>query len=167
MDHAPDASNRQDVLMALLVEARDLLPRDPASAQAILQAALAMIAGGARGPVLARTPAARLRDLVSFIDAHVAEPLSLERLAAHVGVSRSQLTRLFRARYGVSLQTYIRGRRVTLAQARLREADAPLAQLALDCGFSDQSHLSRAFRDAVGVSPGRWRLEAALTGSGA
>ena len=159
MLQAPIALTRQNTFSALLVQAHRLLPDDPARAEALLEAALEMMPRNGPSRIAAPPSGSRLKRLTRFIDEHIAEPLSLNRLADLVGLSRSQLTRNFKARFGVSLQTYIRGRRVILVQSRMRQDRSSLAQLALDCGFSDQSHLSRVFRHTVGTSPGRWRLD--------
>jgi AraC-like DNA-binding protein len=52
---------------------------------------------------------------------------------------------------------YVVVRRVERAKTIIRETKEPLAEVALACGFADQAHLNRRFRDVVGVSPGRWR----------
>lgn len=157
MLHAPLPLSSQTALIAVLVQAHRLLPDDPVRAETFLDAALEMMPRNEPGRI-APPVKTRLQRLTDFIDEHIAEPLSLNRLADLIGLSRSQLTRCFKAQYGVSLQAYIRGRRISLVQSRLRQDRSSLAQLALDCGFSDQSHLSRVFRHIVGMSPGRWRL---------
>ena len=59
------------------------------------------------------------------------------------------------------------GRRMARAQALLTGSSRSIAEIALACGFSSQSHFATAFREAVGVSPGRWRRSAGTSISGA
>ena len=81
---------------------------------------------------------------------------SLDQLAAAAGVHPGHLARTFRAAYGVTVCEYSRRLRLEWAAQRLAD-DAPLAQVALDAGFADQSHFTRSFRAYAGITPGRYR----------
>ena len=70
-------------------------------------------------------------------------------------LSRYALARHFRACFGTSPHRYLTMRRLDRARALIRQG-APLADAALACGFADQSHMTRQFRKAYGVSPGRF-----------
>jgi AraC family transcriptional regulator len=112
-----------------------------------------------RTPISVRGRAAwvcRARDLV---EASLPGALRLTELAAELGVHPAHLSRTFRHAFGASLSHYVLRRRVELACAALaRDPDAPLARVAQDTGFADQSHLCRAFRRVTGLTPGAWRL---------
>jgi AraC family transcriptional regulator len=82
------------------------------------------------------------------------EPLSLDEVARTVGASPFHLARLFRRHTGFSLHGYRTRVRLLRALERLPEARGALADLALDLGFSSQSHFTDAFRRAFGVAPG-------------
>ena len=87
---------------------------------------------------------------------------SLSELAAMVGLSRYQLLRRFDRAYGMTpfrWQRQVRVERARLLIARRR----PLAQVAADCGFADQSHLTRAFAEHFGFTPGAWAVTARPT----
>jgi AraC-like DNA-binding protein len=58
---------------------------------------------------------------------------------------------------GVAPHNWLLMRRVEVAKEKLRNTDLSLSDVALACGFADQSHLTRVFTGAVGVSPGAWR----------
>ena len=82
---------------------------------------------------------------------------SLTDLATAVGVHPATLARGFRKAYGCSVGAYLRRLRVARAARRLAESDAPLAEIALSAGFSDQSHFSNVFRRETGLSPSAFR----------
>ncbi|MDF1748597.1 MAG: AraC family transcriptional regulator [Alphaproteobacteria bacterium] len=72
------------------------------------------------------------------------------------GLDRFTLSRLFKRRYGTSPYRFLVQRRLDVAKALIRDA-YPLADVAAAAGFSDQSHFTRQFRAANGLSPGQWR----------
>jgi AraC-like DNA-binding protein len=96
---------------------------------------------------------ARVRD---YIRTHYAHDIAVSDLAAVAGLSRAHLTRAFGAAYHMPPHVYLNAVRVTQAQARIRRG-MPLAMVALECGFADQSHLTRRFKGSVGVTPAAWR----------
>jgi AraC-like DNA-binding protein len=93
---------------------------------------------------------------IQRLDAAPSIPVSLAELAALSGVSRFQLLRAFAREVGTTPHAYLVQRRVTLARRLLAVGKTP-AQAALDAGFADQSHLTRAFVRYIGVTPARYR----------
>ena len=81
---------------------------------------------------------------------------SLTELAGAAGVHPGHLARAFRQAFGATVCEYSRSLRVDWAAARL-EHEGSLAEIALEAGFADQSHFTRAFRRYKGVTPGRYR----------
>ncbi len=81
----------------------------------------------------------------------------LERVS---GLDRWTLARQFRAAYGTSPYRYFAMRRLDRARAMIG-AGLPLAEAALEAGFADQSHMTRQFKQAYGMPPGRWASLAA------
>ena len=88
-------------------------------------------------------------------------PLSLTALAVGAGVDRSRLTREFRRHFHSSIGEYVRAIRVRHAWELIACSDLPLCEVAVECGFADQSHLTRAFHRAYATTPGRLRLVSA------
>ncbi len=82
---------------------------------------------------------------------------SVEDLAREAGVHRVHLARTFRDHFGVPVTRYSRRVRVQSALTMLASGTLPLAQLAAESGFADQSHLTREVRAAVGTTPGAIR----------
>jgi AraC family transcriptional regulator len=99
----------------------------------------------------------RLAAIRDYVEANLASDLSLAGIAGAVGLRPHRLARDFRDGIGVPLHQYVIDRRVERAAALLRRSDLPIAAIAIDCGFADQSHLTNAFRRRVGVTPAAYR----------
>jgi AraC family transcriptional regulator len=97
------------------------------------------------------------RRILAYIEANLASKMDIDDLADAVALSRSHFSRAFKRSVGLPPMEYVVVRRVERAKAIISEAREPLAEVALACGFADQAHLNRRFRDVVGISPGRWR----------
>ncbi len=91
-----------------------------------------------------------------LLDAACADGISLAALAEACGLSRHWLLKAFKARYGMPPHAYLTDRRVRQATRLLREGRPP-AMVALDCGFADQSHLTRTFKRLTGLTPSRFQ----------
>lgn len=98
-----------------------------------------------------------LRAACDLMHERVPDHPSLAELAAAVGRHPTHVARAFRREYGVTVTEYSRSLRLEWARAQIALGDAPLARVAIDAGFSDQSHFTRAFRRHAGVTPGRYR----------
>jgi AraC family transcriptional regulator len=83
--------------------------------------------------------------------------VTLKEVAQECGLSVGYFSHAFRRTLGVSPHRWLIEQRVVLSKEKLRDYRLTLSEVAMECGFSDQSHLTRAFRQAVGVSPGVWR----------
>ncbi len=83
--------------------------------------------------------------------------LTLEEIAAEVGVSPARLSAVFRRIHRRSIAEEQRRLRVEFACDKLRAADICLAEIAMEAGFSDQPHFSRAFKQLTGMTPARYR----------
>lgn len=85
------------------------------------------------------------------------EAPTVAQIARAVGVHRVHLARTFRDHYEIPIATYIRRLRLEWSATALLEEGRPLAAVALEAGFADQSHFTRAFKQYVGVTPGEYR----------
>lgn len=99
----------------------------------------------------------QLKHLVDFLLAHLNEDLSLEVLAAHVGLSASHFAHQFREATGESPHQFVLRQRIERAKHLLQETDLPLVAIAADCGFANQSHLTQAFRRSLNLTPRVYR----------
>lgn len=86
--------------------------------------------------------------------------VDLTTLADQAGISRFHLLRSFKQKYGLPPHAYQIGLRIGKAQRLLRRG-LPAAQVAVECGFTDQSHLTRHFKKTLGVTPGRFARDVA------
>jgi AraC-like DNA-binding protein len=99
---------------------------------------------------------ARARELLA---ARLAENVTLRELADVAGAGRFALLRAFSRAYGLPPHAWVIQERVRRAQGLLRAGGRP-AEVALELGFTDQSHLTRHFKRLTGVTPGRYRAAA-------
>lgn len=98
-----------------------------------------------------------LRTVKDRLDGECERPVSLAALAREASVHPVHLARAFRTAYGSSIGSYLRWRQIRRAEQLLTESTERLCDIALKCGFADQSHFSKAFRRAVGLAPGQYR----------
>jgi transcriptional regulator GlxA family with amidase domain len=104
----------------------------------------------------ARRPAWLLPAL-EVVHARAADAVGLGSIARWAGLHPAYFARAFRAWVGVSVGEYVRRLRVGDAAERLLSTDLTIADIAASTGFADQSHLTRVFRRAMGVTPARYR----------
>jgi AraC-like DNA-binding protein len=98
-------------------------------------------------------------DVRALLNAHLARPPSLATLARLTQSSPWYVSRAFREHVGVPMRSYLARLRVLEATRRLRSGATDLARLAIDLGYSDQPHFTRAFRAAWGFTPSQFRRE--------
>lgn len=100
---------------------------------------------------------AAILDAVEMMEAHVAEPVTLDKLATTSGVSPRQLNRLFSDKLGQPTMKYYRELRLDKAQSLLRNSPLSLTEIALATGFANSSHFSRAYAAQFGHPPSAYR----------
>ena len=92
-----------------------------------------------------------------ILESRFAESISIADLARECGLSPSHFTRAFRLSTGMQPYRWLSQTRIAAAKRHLVESDLPLAEIALVCGFGDQSYFTRMFTREVGAPPGVWR----------
>lgn len=101
--------------------------------------------------------AKRVRD---YVEADLHGRVSLQAAAGHARLSPGYFSRRFRQSFGTSFSRFVAARRVERAQKLILGAAGSLCEVALACGFADQSHFTRTFSSLMGCSPSRWRRHA-------
>ncbi len=99
----------------------------------------------------------KLSLITSFIDSHSDENITVDDLAGLADISKFHFTRMFKQETGLSPYQYILKHRIREAQNLLVTSTKSLAEIALDVGFSSQSHMNEAFKRVIGVTPGFYR----------
>jgi len=99
----------------------------------------------------------QLRRALDFLSAHLSDDPGVADLARECGLSTGYFSRAFRQTTGVAPHQWLIRRRVERARQLLLGHGLELADIALVCGFVDQSHFTRVFTKLEGASPGKWR----------
>ncbi|MEO7336258.1 MAG: AraC family transcriptional regulator [Caldimonas sp.] len=147
----PDAAGRAERWISLdcpeaeFLEAVDRWLDDGAICAAAMRNANRGFAPGVRARVLAH------------IEKHLGEPIDAVSLARLVGLSTCHFARAFKQSFGAPPHRYVLRRRLEQAAHRLREPEGSLSAIALESGFSDQSHFTRCFGRWAGETPSAYR----------
>ncbi|MBQ8639109.1 MAG: helix-turn-helix domain-containing protein [Lachnospiraceae bacterium] len=99
----------------------------------------------------------RLEAVLTYIDSHFTEPLTLDQLAKEAAVSRNYLCKCFREATGQTLFAYIEQTRIQYAAYLLQTTEEPVARIAVESGFESVSYFNRLFRRQYEMSPGQFR----------
>ena len=101
----------------------------------------------------------KLKQIKQYIGDRLTESISLQELSNEAGLSRCYFAQMFKQSTGVTPYQYIVRQRVEKAKQLLKHQELPLIEVALCCGFSDQSAFNRTFRKCMGTTPRKYRLE--------
>jgi AraC family transcriptional regulator len=95
--------------------------------------------------------------LIEFMKENLQHQVSIENLAEVTGVGVWTFCRRFKETYGTTPSAYLMEKRIERAKEMLRKSELPIKAVAAECGFSDQSHMTRVFRRKLGLTPGQIR----------
>lgn len=104
---------------------------------------------------------AGLRRVVEWVHENLEEEIPVEKLAKISGMKAAHLERRMKRVFKMSAGQFVRKARIDLAARLLRDTDDGIAEIALRCGYSEQSSLTRQFKAAVGCPPGEFRKRVA------
>ena len=151
-----DAGVDTPLLAGLLRHAITVVPTEPAMAAAEVWTVLWRVARLA----VSGKPHGAVAAAVAYVEANLAEPLTVPDIAVAAGVSHNHLTRLFRGETGLTVVAYIRQRRLERARHLLRASTLPIPAVAAAVGFSDLQAFNKACRRELRASPRAVRAEA-------
>jgi AraC family transcriptional regulator len=100
---------------------------------------------------------ARLKRVIEYIEAHVADDLSLEELSRIACLSSYHFGRMFKVSTGESVHRFVLRRRIERSKAMMARKELSLAEVAAGVGFCSQNQFSTMFRRVEGLPPGAWR----------
>ena len=155
------------VATRILDEVRGALPHDLAAASMSAARLVSLLRDSVDVPVRPAISKGGLaswqeRKVRAYIDSNLDSTILVEDLAELASLSAAHFCRAFKKSFGATPHAYIVQRRVMRAQELMRGTRSPLSQIALDCGFADQTHLSKLFRRLTGQTPNAWRRIYAL-----
>jgi AraC family transcriptional regulator len=108
-------------------------------------------------PPSGKLPQLKLKQVTTYIQEHLGQDLKLADLAALIGMSPCYFAWLFKQTTGVSPHQFIIQCRLERSQQLLKHSEEPIAEIAVHCGFSSQSHLTRLFRKHFNTTPKAYR----------
>jgi AraC family transcriptional regulator len=152
-----------DVISLLDTAARQLQGQEQLARGAIVRATALLrrqVASVAAGNPLddgARLLAWQARKVLEYIDHHIAGPVPVADLSALIRRSEAHFSRCFKHTFGKAPHAFVVRRRLQLATQYMLETDTTLGEIASLCGFTDQAHLNKRFREATGQTPAAWR----------
>lgn len=111
-------------------------------------------------PKKALRNADRIKTMLQYIQAHYAEDIRLEDIAASAAISTSECLRCFRGMIGTTPNQHLRRYRAQRAAELLCGTGLRVTDIALQCGFQDESYFARAFRQVYGCGPTEYRRSA-------
>jgi AraC-like DNA-binding protein len=158
-------------VVELLQVAHDSFERDREAAKAsitratfILRSELERHEAGSRSEAavgkLAGWQVLRLR---TYVDSNLGESIQVSDLSGIARRSTAHFCRAFKRTFGQTPHAYVTARRLHRARSLMIESNEPLSVIALLCGFTDQAHLSKLFRQHTGETPGAWRRRCAFS----
>jgi len=108
-------------------------------------------------PILLTNPCDYIADVVDYLQRHWFERITTAALAAKFHVGTTKLKKDFKRITTETIRGYQLRMHLQAARNLLNSTDLPLVQIAMSCGFTDESHLIRSFRQNLGLTPGEYR----------
>jgi AraC-like DNA-binding protein len=146
-------------VLDMLSRAERVLEVDPGDAKMFIGQASRLLAPALDERTTAKAGLApwQERRAKELLSGNLTRQVSLAEVAAECALSRGHFSKAFKATTGHSPHAWLIERRIEAARQMLQASTASLSEIAIACGFADQSHLTRVFGARVGSSPAQWR----------
>ncbi len=158
------AGQMAQAILEMLEAAQRVLHADPGQAKSLLNRVSVLLTPATS--MEASEPGAlsglapwQERKVEQFVAENLDRTIAVGELASLARLSTTHFSRVFKRSFGVTPRDYVMRARLERAKTLLTQTSASLCQIALDCGFCDQAHMSRIFHQVVGATPGRWRRQ--------
>jgi AraC family transcriptional regulator len=163
---APGYCSGSEELPRLISAAAATLDCNRAAAKACLQRAVELLSVTCEGGPVQGVPCIRgglapwqKKVVTAYIDANLGSTIRVSDLARVARLSVGHFFRTFRESFGEPPLAHVARRRIQHSQSLMLSSEAPISQIALECGMHDQSHFTRVFHHFVGINPGLWRRQ--------
>ena len=113
--------------------------------------------GGEEAPRRLGLPAFTLRKVTTWVETHLAEEISLERMAGEAGLSPFHFSRIFKQTTGFSPSQYVIRERMGQARRLLRETSRSVIEIGMEVGYASPGHFAKVFRRETGMAPLEFR----------
>lgn len=101
----------------------------------------------------------QMRKVTEYVESHLGSRITIKQLSSTIHLSRWHFSRVFSHATGLSPREYLMAARLQRAKTLVEISDWTICEISGECGFSDQSHLTRYFRKTVGTTPTQWRRQ--------
>lgn len=98
-----------------------------------------------------------IEEIKDYLDNNFASKISLDFLAEKFYINKYYMTRIFKEKYGTTINNYILQIRIAYAKQLLRFSDKTIEHIGIECGLNDANYFSRVFKKVEGISPGEYR----------
>lgn len=106
-----------------------------------------------------------MKEIAAYMEAHLAERLSLEDVSAHFYMSQNYFCKYFKQNFGTGFTSYLNNLRLEQACVLLEKTDLPIMEVSLQCGFENFSYFIRLFKRLHGITPSAYRKKLAASSS--
>jgi len=154
--HLPDG---QDEILDRLQNMQRILVHNPLHAETLFWGLLWDLVESGRWPRTEPSGDARIRTIETFVEDHLPAKITVEAIAAHLGVCAAQVNRIVKKTKGQTTVQLIRQRRLQRASRFLQHSTLPVKLIAAECGIDDLQQFNKLMRAAYGKSPRQLRGE--------
>lgn len=126
---------------------------------ALISKLLVLLMENSWNPLEIKNKRGKLLPIKIYLDENYTQKISLDELSEKFFINKFYLTRIFKEQYGISINNYLLGLKITKAKQLLRFSDESLESIASNCGIGEANYFSRIFKQIEGISPSEYRKQ--------